>query len=281
MGAAYLFVDPAFEGGAGWADEAPAATLTPSDKLADEKFGWSVSISTSTSPNSEIPSGYTVVVGAPNDTAYGNSDQGAAYVFAGPTASQLVRSEYTSSDGVAGDYFGTSVALSGNTMAVGAVEAAGGAASRVGTAYIFATGAATLVSTTKATGTYGAGTTIPIQVSFNDNVTVTGTPQLALNAGNGAVAAYSSGSGTSTLTFMYTVGTNQASPDLDYASTTALQLNGGTIVDALTGVAATLTLPAPGTIDGLSAKNIVIDPPPAHGSANPLPPPYPNVVIHK
>ena len=41
-----------------------------------------------------------------------------------------------------------------------------------------------------------AGTTIPITVAFGVPVSVTGTPQLALNAGTGAVATYSSGSGT-------------------------------------------------------------------------------------
>ena len=68
---------------------------------------------------------------------------------------------------------------------------------------------------------------------------------------------YASGSGTSTLTFNYTVAAGQNTADLDYASTAALALNGGSIQDAA-GNAAVLTLPATGT-DGLAAKNIVID----------------------
>ena len=86
---------------------------------------------------------------------------------------------------------------------------------------------------------------------------MTGTPQLTLNAGSGVVANYASGSGTSTLTFTYTVAAGDTSSDLDYASTTALALNGGTIQDAA-GNAAVLTLPTTGT-DGLAAQNIVID----------------------
>jgi cyclophilin family peptidyl-prolyl cis-trans isomerase len=117
--------------------------------------------------------------------------------------------------------------------------------------------AVTAVSSTQATGTYGTGTAISITVTFSKPVTVTGTPQLSLNAGTGAVASYTTGSGTSTLTFTYTVATGDASSDLDYASTTALGLNGGTIKDAL-GNAATLTLPTIGA-DGLAAKNITID----------------------
>ena len=45
------------------------------------------------------------------------------------------------------------------------------------------------------------------------------------------MATYASGSGTSTLTFNYTVASGQNSADLDYAPTSALALNGGTIQD--------------------------------------------------
>ena len=113
------------------------------------------------------------------------------------------------------------------------------------------------VSSTEATGAYGVGTAIPIRVTFSEAVTVTGTPQLSLNTGSGVTANYSSGSGTSTLTFTYIVAAGQNSSDLDYASTTALTLNGGTIKDAA-GTAAVLTLPATGT-DGLATRNITID----------------------
>jgi hypothetical protein len=114
------------------------------------------------------------------------------------------------------------------------------------------------VSTTaSANSRYHLGDSLPITVTFSEPVTVTGTPQLTLNAGSGAAAVYSGGSGTSTLTFTYTVAAGQTSSDLDYTSTTALGLNGGSIQDGA-GNAGTLTLPAPGT-DGLAVKNIVID----------------------
>jgi hypothetical protein len=82
---------------------------------------------------------------------------------------------------------------------------------------------------------------------------------LALNSGG--TASYSSGSGTSTLTFTYTVAAGENSPKLDYTSTSALTLNGGTIFDTVTNPnAANLTLPAPGAAGSLGAnKNIVID----------------------
>jgi hypothetical protein len=116
------------------------------------------------------------------------------------------------------------------------------------------------VTSPAADGTYGLGATIPITVTFTSPVVVTGTPKLALNAGASAVANYVSGSGTATLTFNYVVTAGQSSPDLDYTSTTALTLNGGTIKDQVSGVNAILTLAAPGTPGSLGFnKNIVIN----------------------
>ena len=115
------------------------------------------------------------------------------------------------------------------------------------------------VSSTAANGTYGAGAVIPITVTFAAAVTVTGTPQLTLS--DGAIVNYSSGSNSSTLTFNYTVAAGQTTSGnkLDYASTTALALSGGTIEDG-NGNNAILTLPTPGATGSLAAnKNIVID----------------------
>src|SRR5439155_1044400 len=127
-------------------------------------------------------------------------------------------------------------------------------------AIVIDTTAPTISSVTSSTanGTYTTGTVIPITVTFSEIVNVTGTPQLTLN--DGAVVNYSSGSTTNILTFTYTVGAGQNTADLDYASTTALALNSGTIKDVATN-AATLTLPAPGATGSLGAiKAIVIDP---------------------
>ena len=50
----------------------------------------------------------------------------------------------------------------------------------------------TSVSSTKADGTYAQGELIPITVTFNEDVTVTGTPQLTLETGHtDAVVNYS------------------------------------------------------------------------------------------
>ncbi len=113
------------------------------------------------------------------------------------------------------------------------------------------------VSSTLANGSYTVGQSVPVTVSFNNPVVVTGAPQLALNSGG--TASYSSGSGTSTLTFTYTVGSGENANPLDEASASALSLNGGTIQDGV-GNAANLTLPAPGASGALGVnKAIVID----------------------
>jgi hypothetical protein len=118
----------------------------------------------------------------------------------------------------------------------------------------------TNITSTTTDGTYTAGQEIPITVQFSEAVTVTGTPQLTLaTGGSGTIVNYANGSGTNTLTFIYVVTDGDTWADLDYLSSTALTLNGGTIQDKA-GNDADLTLAAPGTANSLGAnKALVID----------------------
>ena len=239
QGAAYVFTEP----GSGLDEHDPDRQAHRVRWRGGRLFGNSVSIS-----------GNTVVVGAPDANVGGNSNQGAAYVFTEPGsgwANMTQTAKLTASDGAAGDVFGTSVSISGDTVVAGAIGAG-----NQGAAYMFYTPAVAnvAVSTTAAANShYKVGGTVPITVTFSEPVNVSGTPQLTLN--DGGVANYTSGSGTATLTFTYAVAAGQNTADLDYASTGALALNGGSIQD-LAGNAATLTLP--GT-DGLVTQNLVID----------------------
>ena len=107
-------------------------------------------------------------------------------------------------------------------------------------------------------GMYGVGQTISIQVVFNKVVIVTGVPKLSLETGGiDAVVSYASGSGTNTLTFTYTLLSPYTSNDLDYISTLALALNGGTIKDSSNNNA-NLTLAAPGTVGSLGANKAIV-----------------------
>ncbi len=106
---------------------------------------------------------------------------------------------------------------------------------------------------------YTAGESLALTVAFNQAIVVTGTPRLQLNSGAAVFATYASGSGTSTLTFTYAIAAGETAADLDYLSTNALTLNGGTLRNA-SAVDAILTLPTPGAAGSLAAnKNLVID----------------------
>lgn len=69
------------------------------------------------------------------------------------------------------------------------------------------------------------------------------------------MAAYTSGSGTSTLTFTYTIHAGDTSPDLDVASITALALSGGTITATLP---VSLNLPKPGSPSSLGVNSSLV-----------------------
>lgn len=116
------------------------------------------------------------------------------------------------------------------------------------------------VNASTADGTYKLGDIISIQVNLSEVVSVTGTPQLTLDTGTtDRTIDYASGSGSSTLTFNYTIQSGDTSSDLDYAATNSLALNSGTIRDAATNNA-TLTLASPGAANSLgNNKAIVVD----------------------
>ena len=122
----------------------------------------------------------------------------------------------------------------------------------------------TAVTSFDASATLKIGDQIDVIVSFTQAVTITGTPQLELETGTTDTKInYLSGSGSSFIFFRYTVAEGNTSSDLDYTSTSALTLNGGTI-NGSDGSAATLTLPSPGGSGSLAGigddeKNFIVD----------------------
>ena len=90
------------------------------------------------------------------------------------------------------------------------------------------------------------GGTLSVKVIFNENVTVSGTPQLTVVNDNNAnhTLSYASGSTTNELVFELAIGANNAATDAgDVLSigANAMSLNGGTIVDSVGGGNATIT----------------------------------------
>ncbi|MBK7845841.1 MAG: hypothetical protein IPJ71_19570 [Bdellovibrionales bacterium] len=117
----------------------------------------------------------------------------------------------------------------------------------------------TNVTSADANVTYNASQTVTIQIAFNEIVNLIGSLQITLNSG--ATVIYSSGSGSTTLNFVYGSPPGQNSADLDYTSTGSLTITSGTLRDEA-GNDATLTMPIPGAGGSLGAnKNIVISAP--------------------
>jgi hypothetical protein len=107
-------------------------------------------------------------------------------------------------------------------------------------------------------GSFKAGSTVSIQVGFSRAVTVSGNPELNLSTGGGTdgVATYVSGSGSTSLTFEYTVRAQDDTVALDYVDSNSLVLSGGSITFD-TGQNALLVLPTPGASGSLAASTTV------------------------
>jgi hypothetical protein len=116
------------------------------------------------------------------------------------------------------------------------------------------------ISSISANGTYGIGNVVQITTIFNEEVFVTGTPQITLETGStDAVINYAIGSGSNTLVFNYIVAEGDTATNLDYKSTSSLVLNNGSIKD-VAGNSASLTLASPSSTNSLGAnKSIIID----------------------
>ncbi|WP_413677158.1 Ig-like domain-containing protein [Prochlorococcus marinus] len=182
-------------------------------------------------------------------------------VHAGDTASDL---DYTTTTALSLNN-GTIKDSAGNNATL-ILPIVGGSSSLAGSsAFVIDTTPPTIsaVTSTTADGSYTVGDAISISVAFSESVdvvTTNGTPTLELETGSQKrTATYTSGSGSSTLVFSYTVKANDTASDLDYTSTSALSLNNGTIKDAA-GNNATLILPTVGGSSSLAGSSaLVID----------------------
>ncbi|WP_132577781.1 FG-GAP repeat protein, partial [Pseudofulvimonas gallinarii] len=113
-GAAYVFV----RGSGNWSQQ---AKLVAVDAEAYDWFGWSVALD-----------GDTALVGAPYE-GDGGSAAGAAYVYVRSGGSWSQQAKLVAGDAQAGDQFGLSVALDGDTALVGAY----GESAFAGAAYVY------------------------------------------------------------------------------------------------------------------------------------------------
>jgi hypothetical protein len=85
----------------------------------------------------------------------------------------------------------------------------------------------TAIAETPGTGSATIGDVIHLSLNFSEAVSVSGTPTIALN--DNGVATYTGGSGTSSLSFSYTVGSSDS--NVSELNANAINLNGGSIHD--------------------------------------------------
>ena len=114
-GAAYVYVSTTTSTGTTWARQ---QVLTAPDGAPNDQFGYTVAIS-----------GNTVLIGSGNKA----NGQGYVYVFTRTGTTWALQTEFTSSDGAAGDCFGCALALRGGTALIGANYRLNG----TGGAYLF------------------------------------------------------------------------------------------------------------------------------------------------
>jgi hypothetical protein len=141
QGSAYVFV----RSGTSWSQQ---QKLTASDGAVGDWFGNAVALS-----------GDTAVIGAFGDDIGSNANQGSAYVFVRSGTGWAQQQKLTASDGAQDDVFGISVALSGDTVMVGAPGDDFSVFSNIGTVYAFGVQSAMLTPTSASfPGNSGMGT---------------------------------------------------------------------------------------------------------------------------
>ena len=212
-GSAYVFI----RDGETWTQQ---TKLTGDSVSVNSMFGWSVAID-----------GDTAAVGALNDESSG-PNAGAAYVFIHTDGVWTEQANLTGGDTATDHNFGRSVALSGDTLAVGA-PGHNAKGTDTGAAYIFLRSAGTWTEQAKLTASDGSTT-----ANFGWSVTVSGDTVVAgafgqSAKGNQAGAAYAyKRSGTSWIEEAKLTATGAA---IEHKMGTSVALDGNDLVSGAPG----------------------------------------------
>ncbi len=260
------------------------ATASPFGGTAPYRYSWAPSGGTSATATGLAAGSYTVTVTDDNEVSATqnytithppvmsvSSSQTNVAVNGGATGSAMVSVSggtpgYTYSWAPSGGTAATASGLTAGTYTVTVTDANSCQSTRSFTiTQPAAVVAATVASVNvPANGTYAPGQNLNFTVNFSEAVTVDtsgGAPRIALTVGTTTrYATYQSGSGSSSLSFQYTVLSGDA--DSDGIAIGTLELNGGTIRNGSTDVA--LTLNSVGTTSGVLV-------------ATPLPAPVPTL----
>ena len=185
-GSAYVFV----RSGTAWSEQ---AKLTAADATAGDRFGSAVAVA-----------GNKAVVGA-QAAVRESPPMGSAYVFMRSETAWTPEAKLTADDAAENDLFGTSVALSGGTLVVGAPFDNHGSPvlADAGSAYVFtlpmAVAEATIATQATSTATLGS--------AISDTATVTGAPAAAVPTGTVTFTLFGPGNPTCTGAPIFTSGT--------------------------------------------------------------------------
>jgi FG-GAP repeat len=179
-GSAYVFV----RSGSTWTQK---DKLTASDGAAGDGFGYSVAIS-----------GDYAIIGARFDDIGSYNDQGSAYIFkltvlfggGASTSFWNQQAKLIASDGFVSDYFGNSVAISGNYAIVGSIYDYV-SSTQEGSAFVFLRTGNTWAQQAKLTATDGAaGKLLGASVAISGDYAVVGAAGDDIGSNNAQGSAY-------------------------------------------------------------------------------------------
>ncbi len=174
QGSAYVFK----RSGTTWTQQ---QKLIAPDGMASDEFGFSVGIS-----------GDTIIAGALNDQVGSNFSQGSAYEFTRTGNTWTQQQKLTASDGSANDNFGNAVAISNNTVIIGAYfDDVGAPNDDKGSAYIFTRTGTVWSQAQKLTASDGTALdNFGSAVAIDTDTAIVGTPGSDISGNPDQGAAY-------------------------------------------------------------------------------------------
>jgi hypothetical protein len=156
------------------------ANLSVAGVASGDNLGYSVAID-----------GNTAVVGAYGATVDSKAMAGAVYVFTRTGSTWTQQTELTATDAAAGDLFGFSVSLDGNTALVGALEKTVSGHAAAGAAYVFTRTGSTWTQQTELTATDAAdGDQLGYAVALSNDTALVSADTKTVSGHSFAGAAY-------------------------------------------------------------------------------------------
>ncbi|MEI7658591.1 MAG: immunoglobulin domain-containing protein [Phycisphaerae bacterium] len=181
QGSVYVFT----RSGSTWTQQ---AKLLASDGAAGDTFGNAVHLR-----------GDSLIVGAPTDTTPAGALAGSAYVFTRSGATWTQQARLAASDGRGADFFGSGVAIEGDTAIVGAFFADIGSSVNQGAAYVYRRSGTSWTQESKLVAPDGAaGDAFGISVALRNGTVAIGSffDDVATAADGGSVYLFSRGAGS-------------------------------------------------------------------------------------